>query len=589
MVRRRLLWQLYPSYLLIIILCLAAVTWYASRSLRQFYIQEKNDELLARARLVEEEIKVVTSGMEPARIDELCKKLGQVSLTRITVILPDGRVIGDTEEDPSVMENHGNRPEVLAALKGRVGTDTRFSHSVAHEMQYVAVPMEEQGQVRAVVRTSLPITAINQALNGVYVSIAIGGLVIALLASAIGFIISQRISKLLDNLRHGAERFARGEFTNRLPIPSSDEIGGLAEAMNSMAAQLDERFSTILRQRNEQEAVLSSMVEGVLAVDSDERVLNMNQAASNFLAVSPAAAQGRSIQEVIRNTDLQQFITRTLAGQKPVEGELVIHGNGQRFLQAHGNLLRDAQGKTIGALVVLNDITRLRRLENVRREFVANVSHELKTPVTTIKGFVETLQDGAVNNPEEAQRFLTIMGNHADRLQSIIDDLLSLSRIEQEAERKEILLEEGKIRGPLQGAIQVCEVKARAKEINIELQCEENLSARINAPLLEQAVVNLIDNAITYTEPGGKVWVSGSRAGNETIIEVRDRGCGISPEHLPRLFERFYRVDKARSRKLGGTGLGLAIVKHIVQAHGGTVTVESTVGEGSTFTVHLPG
>lgn len=588
MVRKRLLWQLYPSYLLIIVLSLSAVTWYSSRSLRRFYLEETRDELRARAQLVREQMAPALLEGDGARVDALAKQLGQASSTRITVILPGGSVLGDSDEDPAEMENHGQRPELIAALATGEGTDTRFSHSVAKDMQYLAIPFPQTGPATAVIRTSLPVTSIETALSSVYATIAIGGLVIALLASGIGLIASQRISRLLDELRHGAERFARGDLTNRLPVPQSDEIGGLAEAMNRMAAQLDERISTILQQRNEQEAVLSSMVEGVLAVDDEERVINMNQAAASLLSVTPAAAHGRSIQEVVRNTDLQHFITRTLASRNPVEGDIVVHGNGQRFLQAHGTVLHDAQGRSIGALVVLNDVTRLRRLENVRREFVANVSHELKTPVTTIKGFVETLRDGAVNNPEEAERFLCIIGNHTERLQSIIDDLLSLSRIEQESEREEVQLETGRLRGPLNGAIQVCEVKAGEKDIRIALDCNESIQAKINAPLLEQAIVNLIDNAIKYSEPGGEVWVSASQSPNETVIEVRDHGCGIAKEHLPRLFERFYRVDKARSRKLGGTGLGLAIVKHIIQAHGGTVTVESTVGEGSVFTVHLP-
>ncbi|MBI3735216.1 ATP-binding protein [Candidatus Sumerlaeota bacterium] len=257
-------------------------------------------------------------------------------------------------------------------------------------------------------------------------------------------------------------------------------------------------------------------------------------------------------------------------------------------MQAHGSVLLDAEGSGIGALVVLNDVTRLIKLENVRREFVANVSHELKTPITSIKGFVETLLEGAIDHPDEARRFLGIVQTHADRLHAIIEDLLSLSRIELEAERNVIILEPGSIREVLQAAIEICQVHARAKGINITLNCPADLRARINAALLEQAVVNLIDNAVKYSGDGKDIQVEAEAATSETVIRVRDHGCGIDAEHLSRLFERFYRVDKARSRKAGGTGLGLAITKHIAQAHGGSVGVESVLGEGSIFSIRLP-
>jgi two-component system phosphate regulon sensor histidine kinase PhoR len=360
--------------------------------------------------------------------------------------------------------------------------------------------------------------------------------------------------------------------------------------MNQMAAHLDDRIRTVLRQRNEQEAVLASMVEGVLAVDLEERILRLNRAAGRLLGVRPEQAEGRRIQEVVRKADLQRFVARALANREPVEGDIVLRDaeEGERFLQAHGTVLRGAQGQEIGALIVLNDVTRLRRLETLRRDFVANVSHELKTPITAIKGFVETLLDGAVADPDDAQRFLQIITRQADRLNAIIDDLLDLSRIEQEAEKGGIPLARGALRPVLEAAVQACSMSAREKPLQIVLHCSGELAAQINAPLLEQAIVNLLTNAIKYSEPAGRVVVDAAQFGDKVMVKVQDWGCGISPEHLPRLFERFYRVDKARSRKQGGTGLGLAIVKHIVQSHGGEVVVHSTPGQGSTFTLILP-
>ena len=291
---------------------------------------------------------------------------------------------------------------------------------------------------------------------------------------------------------------------------------------------------------------------------------------------------------MVRNVVLHEFVRNTLSSQKPVEKDIVLYTGGERFIDGHGTVLRDALGKQMGALIVLNDVTRIRRLENVRREFVANVSHEIKTPITAIKGFVETLRDGAVKNPEDAERFLGIIENHAERLEAIIEDLLSLSRIEREAERGKIALVEGRVQDVVQMAVQVCEMSARAKEIKIKCSCDKDIVSKINAPLLEQAIVNLLDNAIKYSAVGSTIRVEASQTAEEIKIDVRDQGCGIEEEHLPRLFERFYRVDKARSRQLGGTGLGLAIVKHITQAHGGQVSVESVPGKGSTFSIRLP-
>ncbi len=341
------------------------------------------------------------------------------------------------------------------------------------------------------------------------------------------------------------------------------------------------------------------MSEGVLAVDGQERVITINAAAARLLGVEPEQAHGRSIQEVVRNPDLQRSSLPCWPAEKPVEGDVVVHADqGPRELQ---DPRRPAQGRRRkrrrrkrrrqgrGAVVVLNDVTRMRHYEAIRRDFVANVSHEIKTPVTTIKGFAETLLDGALDDRHDAERFLRIIVGQADRLSAIIEDLLSLSSLESGAEDAAITLERGSIRDVLQVALDVCEMKAAARRITLTLECAEELYAEINPPLLEQAVVNLIDNAVKYSPEGSTVEVSAAVEAAGLSIKVKDAGRGIAREHLPRLFERFYRVDKARSRDMGGTGLGLSIVKHIAVAHGGWVAVESTPGLGSTFTITLPG
>lgn len=410
------------------------------------------------------------------------------------------------------------------------------------------------------------------------------------IAWLVGWRVARAIALPLERLRRAANRLQRGDHSQKLPASDIEEIAELAETFNHIVGETDARLRDLLRQRNEREAVLASMVEGVVAVDSDERVINLNEAGAELLEVERQHSIGRSLPEVVRNPALERLVSDVLLTQHTAydEIELTMADGERRTLHVQGSVLHDAQEQPMGAMVVLHDVTRIKRLENVRRDFVANVSHELKTPITSIKGFVETLLDGAMHQPEDAERFLRIVAGQADRLNAIIEDLLMLSRVEQEEKQIEIALDAGQLKDVLDSAILACQRKADEKQIRLELACEEDLVVRMNAVLLEQAVTNLIDNAIKYSAAGQQILIQAHRDPMDVVIKVQDRGCGIPREHLPRIFERFYRVDKARSRELGGTGLGLAIVKHIVQAHGGRATVKSAVGEGSTFSLHLP-
>jgi len=585
--RKRLIWQLFPSYLLIALISLLAVTWYASRSWRQFYLAQTAGDLESRARLIEAHLRgrLAVGG---SAIDNLCKELGRLTHTRFTIVLPSGAVVGDTDEDPGRMDNHGDRPEIQAALKGGVGVSTRFSFTLGHDLMYVAVPVKEQDRIVGIVRAAVPMAAIGQALSSLYFRIALGAVGIALLVAILSFIIARRLTRPLDDLERGARRFARGNLDRKLPVPTSEELGSLAEAMNFMAAQLQDRIRTLTGQRQEQEAILAAMVEGVLALDTEGRLLTINRAGAEMMRVNPAVVQHLNFQEVVKNPELRWFVNRLLSAREPITDEVTLKNDGPKVLQVHGTTLRDPEGVAMGTMVVFHDITHLRRLETARRDFVANVSHELKTPITSIKGFVETLQAGALKEPENAVKFLGIIAQQTDRLNEIIDDLLSLSRIEQQAERHQIALARGNLKEVLQTAGQVCEAKAAAKNIRIEVNCSNKLRATFNAPLLEQALVNLMDNAVKFSPEGSTVLLEAEEAGAEIVIRVKDQGRGIAPEHLERIFERFYRVDAGRSRKEGGTGLGLAIVKHIAQAHGGRVSVESTPGKGSVFRIIIP-
>lgn len=586
--KKRLFWQLYTSNFLIIFLALFAFTFLISSSFKSLLLDQVSEDLQSRAKLLHDDIVHRLEEQSTRVVDDFVVDLGQRSATRITIILPDGTVIADSERDPHSMDNHRERPEIRRAMKGGVGTSNRFSTTLKQNTMYAAIPLRDGGRTIGVLRTAVPVHKVEENVETLQWQIVGGGLVITLLAGLMSLYISRRITRPIEKLKQGARRFAEGQLDVRLPVPESEELSDLAEVMNTMAEQLQDRITIVTQQHSEQTAVLSSMMEGVLAFDPEERLININRSAARLLRIEPEKARGKSIQEVVRNVGLQRFVERALTSDHAVEGYITLVDEEERHLQAHGSVLKDGQGEMIGVLVVLNDITELRALENVRRDFVANVSHELKTPITSIKGFVETLLDGAIHDKADALRFLGIVSNQADRLNAIIEDLLSLSRIEQGTDREEIALAFGEIKETLYSAIQACQHEADQKRIAVRLDCPADLQAMNNPPLLEQAMVNLISNAIKYSDDGKSVWVTAQHISeNEIRIDIRDEGYGIEAEHLPRLFERFYRIDKARSRKMGGTGLGLAIVKHIAQAHHGHVEVRSRPGEGSIFSFYL--
>ncbi|MGB8854861.1 MAG: ATP-binding protein, partial [Pirellulales bacterium] len=410
---------------------------------------------------------------------------------------------------------------------------------------------------------------------------------LAAAATAVGYVLARRAVRPVQELSIAATRLAAGEIEAPLPATDLAEVADLADAIAGLRQQLVERGLLIGRQGTQQEAVLGSMIEGVLAIDGRQRIVGINRAAAELLGLDLDHVVRRPLQEVVRNPDLRRFALRAIDCREPVEDDLVLHGTRDRTIRLRGTALRDVSGEG-GAVIVLNDVTDVQRLENVRRDFVANVSHELKTPIASIKGFVETLLDGAADNPTDAKRFLQIVAKQADRLAAIIEDLLALSRIEQSEGADNLPVEPAAIGGVLAAVAADCEPRAAERSITLTTRCDPVLVAEVNAPLLEQAVINLVDNAIKYSDAGRTVWMEAEAAAGELVIRIRDEGCGIAAEHLPRLFERFYRVDRARSRKLGGTGLGLSIVKHIVQAHRGTIGVESEPGVGSTFTIRLP-
>lgn len=421
----------------------------------------------------------------------------------------------------------------------------------------------------------------------VYLHIIEGGLCVMAVAAFIAYFVTKKITLPLEQLQENVLNISKGRLIYQMPNAESYEISMLINAVNDMVAQLDDRIKHIEKERNEKDAILSNMVEGVISIDLDEKIISINKAASRFLAQEPLRVVGHSIQEVIRNSDMQAFISRVLNNDPSSKEGIQVKDRFNRTLHVYGSTLTNIKGHSVGALIVLYDITQIKNLETVRRDFVANVSHELKTPITLIKGFIETLQDSAVSE-DERNKFLAIVRTHADRLDTIIEDLLMLSRLEQNTESFEGLFEPVSISDAVQKAVGFCADKAKEKSIHLDLKDVGELTVQGSAHLIEQAILNLVDNAVKYSNPNTDVRLSTFQSEEGAGLSVQDSGMGIDPEHLPRLCERFYRIDKARSRTQGGTGLGLAIVKHIMQVHRGKISIESTLGKGSTFRLIFP-
>ena len=522
--RRRLFWQLYPATLLIALAALALIAWDTESSLRRFYLDRTAAELQARARLAESQV-VPLLAARAGR--QRCPAQGnrRQDRCRLQRTRQAGRYASDGDPArwqgcgrlaalPQEMDNHASRPEVKEALEGErgVGVSLRPSDTLKQDLHYVAVRVENAGRTLGVVRAATSLASIDAALAGIRWHIAIACVLIAAALATASLLIARRVVRPLEELSRHAEWFARGDLGHRLPPDSTAEIGGLAETLNKMAAELNEKLATVVRQRNERDAILSSMVEGVLAIDADERVLSMNAAAARLLGADAAQAEGRSLSEIVRNIDLHKLVAAVLSKQQPLGGEVVLRDPKPRCLHVHGTVLRDSSDGRAGALLVVHDVTELRRLESIRRDFVANVSHELKTPVTSIQGYVETLLDGAMNDAEEREKFLRVVAKHTERLHAILEDLLVLARVEQEGERRENLLARGPIRPVLEAALADCAAKADEKHMCVTLTCPDEILAAMNASLLEQAVVNLLDNAIAYSAEGEAITSSAARA-----------------------------------------------------------------------------
>jgi two-component system phosphate regulon sensor histidine kinase PhoR len=526
-------------------------------------------------------------------VRDAVQRVRRSSGARATVIAADGRVVADSDvpmEEWAQIENHGARPEVRAALAGRVGTGMRRSATVREPLVYVALPVVDQGRIVGTLRLALPLSAVTSSYAALQRVMLIGGLVALAVAAAIGVFVSRRITEPIVEMQRVARRMTDGDFAVRARLRSVDELADLGGALNVMAARLRDKIQDLEYEQGKVAAILDGMVEGVVAVDGRDHVLLMNERARAIFGLDQARGLGKPLLEVIRNADLHALLRASRGGvdDSPAPHELrVPAAAGDRIIQMSAVPLALGTDER-GVVMVLHDVTELRRLEQVRTEFVANVSHELRTPLTAIQGYLETLLGGALDEPEDAHRFLEVVFRHTERLGRLLNDLTDLSNIE--LGKVSLQLESLVLASVVESVLDIIRPRAEAAEVLLEQAIPDALPPVLaDNDRLEQILINLVDNAVKYSPRGARVLVSAEVLDRETVqVAVVDSGVGIPAADLPRITERFYRVDKARSRALGGTGLGLAIVKHLVAAHGGQLRITSEVGRGTTVRFTLP-
>ncbi len=584
MKKHKLVVRLFSLYILLTAAAILLIVVFASQAVERFYFSQKIEDMRVRSILVEQTL-LQSGAAGSASLQQRSTDLGSTTYTRITIIDMAGQVLADSQEDPATMDLHNDRPEFIKAVSSGEGHDERWSYTLEQDYLYYA-RLSKLGTRQVVVRVSLPTLDLHTALQSIKMQISFIAVLVILLIAALNWYVSRIITRPIQVMETGARRFARGKFKSKLPESDIFELGSLARSLNHMADQIYDRIRVVTQQKNEQIAILTSMTEGVLALDANGRLLAVNRSAALMFGLKPIQAKGRPIHEIIRHVGLNDFVTAVFEHKKRQECRITVFQPEERILNVIGSRMPSKKGASGGAVIVLTDLTRIQKLEGVRREFVANVSHELKTPITAIQGYVETLQDGAMQDPKHAKRFLEIIAKHSDRLGQIVDDLLELSRIEELSMGDEDANFENIMISDLMAAtIQNCQVAADLKTIKIHQEVEWDGQVLVNPKLMAHALGNLLDNAIKYSEAASQIVIRCRSEKKRGIIEIIDRGPGIEAEQLPRIFERFYRIDKGRSRDVGGTGLGLAIVKYIVRIHGGEVDVQSTPGEGSVFRI----
>ena len=586
MLRSRFFWKLYITYAVLVLITSAIIGVAVERQLRSALIDDVEAGLRNMALLLAPHAAEAFRNEAAGEIQSEIQRLGQETGTRITLVMPAGEVLADSGQEPSEMEDHGDRPEIVAALTDPFGVSRRFSATLRESLLYVARAVREVDRVIGVVRVSIPLSDVDARLSALRATVLLGAGVGVLVALAIGLLVAQRITSPISEMTAVAEALGEGDYSRRVESRPGDEIGVLGDTMNRLAEELTRRIAGLAHERAQLGAMVAGMQEGVLAVDPKGRVVFCNRAVGRLLDVDAEIAEGQMLADLAPAPELHKLLEAAAENQTPGRRELTVSGRG-------GDIVMDARATPFeadeegGVVVVLYDITNLRRLEQIRTDFVANVSHELKTPLTSIKGYVETLLSGAIHDERNNMRFLGKIEDQVNRLTNLVSDLLSLAQIESPAEA--ISLAPIDWVPLIQETVQRHEPAIAAKRLDFALELPDHpVRVQGDDEALIQILDNLLDNATKYTPEGGSISLRLSQRESRASLEVEDSGIGIPKGDFERIFERFYRVDKARSRELGGTGLGLSIVKHLVRGLRGEIRVESRVARGSLFTVLLP-
>ncbi len=566
--------KIFIGYLLIIFALSSLILVLSLNTIRDFYRDTLTAHLKTLGYTLNPEVVELLGTGRANQLDDFIKKLGSRIHTRVTIIATDGTVLADSDENPKSMENHSRRPEVAEALQGNTGKSVRFSSTADRDMLYVAVPIETDGKIAGVIRTSLFLKDIDNLLTRLNYHVAWISLAVVLIALLGALFISNGIVQPIKNLTSAARKVASGDFSVRVFLKSKDELRDLADNFNRMNEEMQSVFTELSKQKEELSGIIHSLQEGLLVVDKQGRIIRANESFQRLAGDQPV--EGKLYWEAMRNPQLAELLMKAGTEKRNFMEEVTL---GDRIFICSVTPLKG--GEEI--VSIFHDVTEIKEIEKIKKDFVTNVSHELRTPLTAIKGYAETLRKEV--DTAQGKRYLEIVERNTNRLINIVSDLLLLSSLE---EKTTLELEDVNLGGFLENVIRIFEQKLQDKGLSLAVDVKPNLpTIKADAFKLEQMLMNLLDNAIKYTDHG-EIAISAGVQENQVRIQVRDTGIGIPKENIPRIFERFYVVDKSRSRKSGGTGLGLSIVKHIVLLHKGTINIESALGKGTSVTVTLP-
>ncbi|MBI89308.1 MAG: hypothetical protein CMG60_04400 [Candidatus Marinimicrobia bacterium] len=585
MKRRPLFLQLFYTFMPMMVIGIVALIFFINSAIRDFYYLQTKDELLDRASLVSIILEQTTLNSTTA-VQKLIKKLGMESNMRITLIDSNGLVIGDSEQEPINMDNHSSRPEVVEAKKDYVGSSQRFSKTLQENMMYLAI-IHDHDKKSLIVRVSKSLAGLNDTIYDLQKRFILIGLFVGFLILLLSYYFSQKVTVPLQHIRKKTETFVNTlNLSNPLPNYKTKELSSLSQSLNKMAIEIDKRIRIIERERNDREFILSSMQAGIIALNKKLKILSINKIAIDYLDLNENSHLGYRAKKVIKNKRVIKLMKNVLAGADVNQEEIIIKKNKRRTFLVNGTQLKK-QGVITGILVVLNDITLQKQLENIRQDFVANVSHELKTPITSILGYVELLKEDMINDSQRTD-FLNRVLKQANRMNLIIDDLLRLSKIESQEEDSTIELQKTLLIQILEDAKDDLLDSASNHQNKINIYCDEGLFINADSQLLREAVSNLIENGIKYGHKGKEINLIGKNRNEKTEIHIDNHGDQIAPSQHKKIFQRFYRVDKSRDREAGGTGLGLSIVKHIAFVHNGEVSTTNMENGVTRFTISLP-